>query len=148
MLEVLNDADFLRYVGDRGVRSVDEARVYIVNGPIASYDRFGFGLCAVVLKARDVPIGICGLLKRESFEDVELGFAFLPEYRSKGYALESAAAVMEYARRDLGLTRIAAITSPDNDRSARLLGRIGFRFDGVVTLTPGAPDVRLFVSEV
>ena len=146
MLELLNDADFLRDIGDRGVRTVDDARTYIANGPVASYEQFGFGLYLVKLKGRDVPIGICGLLKREALEDVDIGFAFLPAYRSQGYAVESAAAVMDHGRRDFGLKRLVAIVSPANDRSARLLGKMGFRFERLVTLTPDAPEVQLFAS--
>lgn len=97
MLAVLNDADFLRNVGDRGVRTVDDARRYIVDGPIAMYRQYNFGMYKVELKD-GTAIGLCGLLRRDGLEDADIGFAFLPDYRGQGYALEAAEAVMGYAR--------------------------------------------------
>jgi RimJ/RimL family protein N-acetyltransferase len=114
ILALLNDPSFLRFIGDKGVRTVDDAREYISNGPLASYERFGFGLYLTERKDDGVPIGICGLLKREALKDVDVGFAFLPRFWSKGYAFESASAVMAYGRNVLGLS-IVAIISPDNE---------------------------------
>jgi ribosomal-protein-alanine N-acetyltransferase len=121
---------------------------YIQTGPVASYERFGFGLYLVELKETGAPIGICGLLKRDSLPDVDVGFAFLPTFWSQGYALESAAAVMTYGREVLGLRRIVAITSPDNDASIRLLEKIGLRFEGMIKLSSDQAEVRLFGSNV
>src|SRR5437660_1495232 len=121
ILQLLNEPSFLRFIGDKGVRTLDDARNYILNGPIASYERFGFGLHLTQLKANDIPIGICGLLKRETLKDVDLGFAFLPQFWRKGYAFESAAAVMAYGRNAFGLKRIVAITSPANEASIKVL---------------------------
>jgi RimJ/RimL family protein N-acetyltransferase len=144
VLELLNEPSFLRYIGDKGVRNLDDARQYILNGPVASYGRNGFGLYLIELKETGIPIGISGLVKRDTLPDADIGFAFLPAYWSKGYAVESAAAVMNYAREVLGLTRILAITSLDNEASARLLGKIGLRFERMIKLSEDAEEVKLF----
>jgi RimJ/RimL family protein N-acetyltransferase len=144
--ELLNQPSFLRYIGDKEVRNNADAVRYIQTGPIASYERFGFGLYLVELKETGTSIGICGLLKRDSLPDVDVGFAFLPNYWSQGYAFESASAVMTYGREVLGLRRIVAITSPDNDASIRLLERIGLRFEGLIKLSEDQSEVRLFSS--
>jgi RimJ/RimL family protein N-acetyltransferase len=147
ILELLNEPSFLQYIGDRGVRTIEDARQYILNGPAASYARFGFGLYRVALKEGDVPIGMCGLLKRDSLEDVDIGFAFLPRFWSKGYAFESASAVLTYGREVLGLSRIVAITAPDNEASIALLGKLGLRFAGMVRLTGEDAESRLFTPD-
>lgn len=144
ILELLNQPSFLRYIGDKAVRNTDDAINYIQTGPVASYERFGFGLYLVELKDTAVPIGMCGLLKRDSLPDVDVGFAFLPAYWSRGYAFEAAAAVMNYGREVLGLRRIVAITSLDNEASMRLLGKLGLRLEGLIKLAEDQPDVRLF----
>ena len=148
ILELLNQPSFLRYIGDKGVRNTEDAVRYIQTGPQASYERFGFGLYLVELKDSEVPIGMCGLLKRETLPDVDVGFAFLPAYWSQGYAFEAAAAVMNYGRAALGLRRIVAITTLDNAASIKLLEKIGLRFEGLVKLTEDQPEVRLFGSSV
>ena len=144
ILTLLNEPSFLRYIGDKQVRDVEGARQYILNGPVASYERNGFGLCLVELKESHTPIGMCGLLKREELTDPDIGFAFLPEFWRKGFAFEAAVAVLEDARDRLKLGRIAAITSLDNEASIKLLQRLGFRFDRVMRLSPDREQVRLF----
>ncbi len=144
ILELLNQPSFLRFIGDKGVRNIADAIQYIQNGPLASYERFGFGQYLVELKESSLPIGMCGLLKRESLPDVDIGFAFLPSFWSQGYAFETAAAVMDYGRSTLGLRRIVAITSPDNAASARLLEKIGLRFERLIKLADDQAEVRLF----
>ncbi|HYX28811.1 MAG TPA: GNAT family N-acetyltransferase [Pyrinomonadaceae bacterium] len=146
ILELLNDPSFIRYIGDKQVRTLDDARAYVVNGPVKSYETYGFGLNLVELKFDRTPIGICGVLKRDTLPDPDIGFAFLPAYWNKGYAFESAAAVMDHARGVLGLERMLAITTPDNDASGKLLTKLGFRFDRVTRLTEDAPEVKLFSS--
>jgi [ribosomal protein S5]-alanine N-acetyltransferase len=147
ILELLNDSAFLRFIGDKAVRSADDARQYILDGPVASYQRNGFGLWLVELKDSAVPVGMCGLLKRESLPDVDIGFAFLPAYRSLGYAFESASAVLDYARKEFGLKRIVAITDPDNADSIRVLEKIGMRFERMITVSEGAPEIQLHATE-
>jgi RimJ/RimL family protein N-acetyltransferase len=126
MLALVNDPAWLRHIGDRGIRTPQAARDYNETRFTAMYERLGFGLWMVEEKARAVPMGICGLVKRDALEEVDLGFAFLPGYRGKGYAYESAVAVRDHATGALGMKRLLAITSPVNHESARLLGRLGF----------------------
>lgn len=144
---LLNEPSFLRYIGDRGVRSDEDARRYIQDGPVAMYAKHGYGLLRVGLRADGAPIGICGVLKRDALPEPDLGFSLLPAYWSQGYASEAAGAVMHDARHRLGLGRILAITSPDNEPSIRLLGKLGFRFERMMRLAEDAGEVRLFVSE-
>jgi len=147
VLELLNEPSFIRYIGDKGVRTLDDARRYIAEGPVKSYEINGFGLNLVRLKAGHAPIGICGVLKRDTLPDPDIGFAFLPSFWNQGYAFESAAAVMTHAREALGLARILAITSPDNQASEKLLGKIGLRFRRLTKLAADADEVKLFTNE-
>lgn len=147
ILELLNEPSFIRYIGDKGVRNLDDARRYIADGPVRSYELNGFGLNLVQLKTSGTPIGMCGVLKRDTLPDPDIGFAFLPSYWKQGYAFESAAAVMTHARGTLGLARILAITSPDNVASEKLLGKIGLRFCRLAKLAPDADEVKLFTTE-
>jgi [ribosomal protein S5]-alanine N-acetyltransferase len=146
ILRLLNEPSFLENIGDKGVRSLDDARKYIQEGPIASHQRHGFGLDLVLLKDSGVPIGMCGLLKREHLEHPDLGYAFLPEFWSQGYAAESAAAVLANAHGALGLSTVLAVTNPDNRPSIRVLDRIGFALEGVIGWGDGTTQVRLFSS--
>lgn len=146
ILKLLNEPSFIRYIGDKKVRTLDDARNYIQTGPVKSYEENGFGLNKVALKSSGEPIGISGILKRDSLPDPDIGFAFLPEFWSQGYALESAAAVMNYARQTLKVKRILAITALDNDRSEKLLLRIGLQFDQVIKLSSDGSEVKLFSS--
>ena len=143
VLTLLNEPSFLRYIGDKNVRNLEDARQYILNGPIATYDRYNFGLYAVQLKESQTPIGMCGLLKREEFSSPDIGFAFLPDFWNKGFAFEAAAAVLQDARDRLKLQRILAITSLDNDASIKLLQRLGFGFERVTT-THNGEQVNIF----
>ena len=144
IFDLLNQPSFLEFIGDKGVRTIDDARNYILTGPIASYERFGFGLYLTELRSTETPIGICGLLKRETLDDVDVGFAFLPQYWRQGYAFESAAAVLTYGRDVLGLDRIVAITSPDNEASIKTLNKLGLKFERMIRLSADAPEVKLF----
>ena len=143
ILRLLNEPSWLEFIGDRGVHTLADAERYIEKGPIEMYGRLGFGLYHVRLAGGDEPIGMCGLLKREALDDVDLGFAFLPEFWGKGYAREAAAAVLSYARNSLRLSRIVAITTPNNDASRRLLERVGFELERSVRL--GADDEELLL---
>ena len=148
IVALLNEPTFLQFIGDRGVRTLDDARRYITDGPVTSYDRFGFGLYLVRMRDGGVPIGMCGLLKRETLEDVDIGFAFLPAYCGKGYARESAAAVKQHAKRDIGLVRLVAIVSPGNGTSISLLTALGLRYEAAIRLIPDANEVHLFGCEL
>lgn len=148
ILELLNEPSFLQFVGDKGVRTLDDARDYILNGPIASYERHGFGLYLTKLQNRGAPIGICGLLKRESLEDVDVGFALLPKFWGKGYAMEAAGAVLAHGRTVLHLDRIVAVTSPDNHASIKVLEKLGLCFEKMVRLSDDGPESKLFALDV
>ena len=147
ILTLLNEPAFLRYIGDKQVRSLEDARQYILNGPIASYERHGLGPLLVQLRESHTPVGMCGVLKREELPAPDIGFAFLSGFRNKGFAFEAAGAVLEDARERLGLERIVAITTLDNESSIRLLQRLGFRFERFARLTAGGEQLRLFVRD-
>jgi RimJ/RimL family protein N-acetyltransferase len=148
ILRLLNEPSFLRFIGDKGVRTLADARRYISTGPTASYERFGFGLLLVELKEGREPIGICGLLKRDWLDHADLGFAFLPRFWSRGYAFESASAVLDHTRRTFGLKRILAITAPDNAASVGLLRKLGFRPERTARPSQTEPEVEVFASDV
>ena len=147
ILELLNDPSFLRYIGDKGVRTRDDAIDYLTAGPIASYETHGFGLFLVELKQTGEPIGICGLLKRDWLDSADVGFAFLPRFWSRGYAQESASAVLEFGRDICRLSRILAITSPDNTSSIALLTKIGFKFDRVARWPDERSEINVFALD-
>ena len=146
ILELVNDPAWLKYIGDKGVRSLEDARNYILKGPIDMYARHGFGLYLAELKDGTVPIGVCGLTTREPLREVEIAFAFLPRFWAKGYAYESASAVMAYAKDVLVKDRIVAIATPDNHRSAKLLEKLGLRFERMIKLSSDAQELKLFVA--
>ncbi|WP_261319292.1 GNAT family N-acetyltransferase [Microbulbifer agarilyticus] len=129
-LELLNDPDFHRYIGDRGVRTLEDARQYILRGPIAMYASHGLGMYCVELKD-GTPIGQSGLMRRAELDNVEVGFAYLPQYRGQGYALEAATAAMQWGKESLGLTRILAIATPENHASIKLLEKLGLSKEDV-----------------
>jgi RimJ/RimL family protein N-acetyltransferase len=146
ILELVNEPSWIRYIGDRGVKTQQDAARYIQNGPVAMYQRLGFGLYLVELKQTGEPVGMCGLIKREALENVDLGFAFLPRFWGKGYALEAASAVMSYARGELGLSRIVAVLSRDNQRSRMLLEKLGFGLEGTVKLREDDEELELYAA--
>ena len=148
ILDLLNQPSFIHFIGDRGVRNLEDARQYILKGAVTSYERFGFGLYLTLLKEDQVPIGICGLVKRDTFKDADIGFAFLPQYWSMGYAFESASAVLAYATNVLGLEQVLGITTPDNQRSIHVLEKIGLKFEKMVRLPKDDVELKLFVLEV
>ena len=142
ILELLNEAGFLRHIGDKGVRTLADARDYISSGPMDSYERNGFGLYAACLNG--TPIGICGLVRRDGLTDPDVGFAFLLRYCSKGYAAEAACAVLAHGTAVLKLPRIVAITSAENSNSISVLEKIGLKFERTIRLMEGSPELLLF----
>ena len=144
ILRLLNEPSFIQNIGDRGVRTIEDARAYILQGPVASYEKFGFGLLLVEQKQSGLPIGMCGLLKRDVLEHIDIGYALLPEFWSQGYALESATAVMSYAREKLGAKRVLAVVNADNQSSIRLLEKMGFHYEKMVRLAEDVPQIKLF----
>lgn len=147
ILELVNEPSWLRFIGDKGVRTIEDARQYIINGPRASYAQHGFGLYLAELKDTGEPIGICGLLKRDTLEDVDVGFALQPRFWGNGYAIEAAAAVVDHGLGTLRLKRIAAITKPDNASSINVLAKLGMRFDRMIRFSEDEPELSLFVTK-
>jgi ribosomal-protein-alanine N-acetyltransferase len=141
--ELVNDPAWIRYIGDKNIRSLEDARRYIENGPMKMYAERGFGLWRVDRKSDGVALGMCGLVKREQLADVDLGFAFLPRHWGQGYARESAEGVVRHAREALGIGRLVAITSPGNAPSAKLLEKLGFRYESDLDFGRNDP-VRLY----
>jgi RimJ/RimL family protein N-acetyltransferase len=147
MLDLLNQPSFIQFIGDRGVRTLDDARKIIQERYLAAYERLGFGIYLTLLRGAQIPIGICGLVKRDGLDDVDVGYAFLPQYWSKGYASEAASAVLRYARNTLGIGRILGITTPDNTGSIRVLEKVGLKFERMIRLPGEETDLKLFSSE-
>lgn len=141
---LVNDPDWIRFIGDKGVDNLDAACSYLETGPLQMYHQHGFGLNRVALKEDDKPIGICGILQRDTLDDVDLGFAFLPDHRRHGYALEASRAVLEHGCISLGLKRIVAIVSPHNTASANLLDKLGFRIEGDYQAEANAEPLDLY----
>ena len=139
MLEIWNDPAFVRHVGDRGIRTIDQAKDALHEGPLRLYDDYGYGPYRLSLKDSDAVIGICGLFRRDGLDDADIGFALLPDYCNKGYASEAAFAVVEHARHDLGLRRLTALVSPQNGSSIALIEKLGMRFERMIRM-PGDDD--------
>jgi RimJ/RimL family protein N-acetyltransferase/protein tyrosine phosphatase (PTP) superfamily phosphohydrolase (DUF442 family) len=136
ILDLLNDPGWLRYIGDRGVRTLDDARRYIAEGPRRMYSEHGYGLFLVERRDDGAPLGLCGLIRRETLPDVDIGFALAAAFRGQGYAFEAAAATLRYAREVQKLTRVVAIAMPGNLASTRLLERLGLRFERTIDFGP------------
>ena len=143
ILALLNEPSFLRFIGDKKVRTVQDAEQYILNGPVSSYNRNGFGLCLVELKETHTPIGMCGLLKRDELPHADIGFAFMPDFWNKGFAYEAAAAVMNDARERLKLKPVLAITNQDHESSIKLLQKLGFKFERLIKMSTDSAELFL-----
>ena len=147
IFELVNEPSFKRFVGDKDVNSPEDARHYLREGPIGNYERFGYGLFLVTVKEARIPAGICGLVKRDEFDDPDLGFALLKRYRRNGYASESGEAVLAYGFEELTLRRIIAMADPDNEPSVRLLDKLGFLYERKVRMPDDDHDINLFSIE-
>lgn len=147
IVELLNDPGWLRFIGDRKVRTADDARRYLTHGPIAHAAKHGFALAAVALQNDAASIGMCGLIRREGLDDVDLGYALLPAYRGRGYAREAAAAWLACGFEDFGLQRIVAITSVDNAASGKVLEAIGMRFERRLRVAGHDEDSLLYAAQ-
>lgn len=137
ILQLVNEPSWLEFIGDKGVRTLDDARAYIANGPVAMYANHGHGLYRVDLRSSGEAIGLCGLIKRDTLTDVDIGYAFLPAHWGCGYAEEATRATLTHARDILGMKRIVAIVTPTNARSIRLLEKIGLRYERDFEARPG-----------
>lgn len=143
ILDLLNTPAWIKYIGNRGVHSIEDAQSYIMNGPAKSYETNGFGLWMIELKSTGTAMGMCGLIKRAGLEDIDIGFALLPGYEGKGYAYEAASATMDFARKK-DIPRVVAITLEHNENSIRLLKRIGLQFEKMITLPGDDEELMLF----
>lgn len=143
ILELLTSTSFRRWIGERGVHDLASAQAYIEHGPVASYARHGFGLWLLERRVDGTALGICGLLRRESLDDVDIGYALLDRYGRQGYALEAARACLDWAR-SRGLARIVAIVQPDNRPSIRLLERLGMRYESLLPPDPSGQQLALY----
>ena len=147
IFELLNDPSWIQNIGDRNIRTLDDACAYIVNGPAASYAKNGFGLWLVALKETNESIGMCGLIRRENLEDVDIGYALLPRFWGKGYAVEAARAAKDYAKDVVGLKRLVAIVDPTNQGSIRVLEKLGLRYEKMVRLAADDIDLKFFAID-
>lgn len=147
IIKLLNSPGWLEFIGDRNIKTEEQAREYLLSGPITSYEKNGFGLSLVELKQNKIPIGMCGLLKRDYLENPDIGFAFLGENTGKGYAFEIAEATLKYAKHTLNIPCVMAITLPTNERSIRLLERIGLKFLRITSSPTGTEELMLFSNE-
>ena len=145
IVQLVNDPAWLQFIGDKGVRTLEDAEKYILNGPVKSYADNGFGLWLVELKENNTPIGMCGLINRPTLEGIDIGFAYLPQYVGQGYAFEAATATLQYAKQVLLLERVLAITNPENIRSIALLKKLGLQTEKEYTL-PGETRPVLLMS--
>ena len=148
ILELLNDPSFIQNIGDRNVRTVEDAKAYVLNGPVASYAKNGFGLSLVILKVTGESIGMCGLIKRDVLEDVDIGYAYLPRYWSKGYAIEAALAMKSYAKETVRLNRLVAIVDPANAGSTRVLEKLGMKFEKMIRLSQNDIELKFFACDL
>jgi RimJ/RimL family protein N-acetyltransferase len=144
MLAVWNDPAFLRYVGDRGIRTLEEARAAIEAGPLSLYSQYGYGPFRLRLRDGSQDIGICGLFRRETLDEPDIGFAILPDYCRRGLGLESSVAVLDHARHALGLGAVTAIVSPDNEASIGLLEKLGLHYERAIRMPGDEHDVSLY----
>jgi RimJ/RimL family protein N-acetyltransferase len=147
ILALLNEPSFIQNIGDRGVRTLNDARAYILDRLVASYKNHGFGMYLVILRESGASTGLCGLVRRDGLDDVDIGYAFLPHYWSKGYATEAALAVKEYAKNSIGLKRLVGITDPDNIGSSRVLEKLGLRFEKMVKLPKDDIELKLYAID-
>jgi RimJ/RimL family protein N-acetyltransferase len=146
-LELVNDPAFIEHIGDRGIRTLEQAERAIMEGPAAMQEERGHSLYVVELKDGRIPVGMCGLIKRDTLDDIDVGYAFLPAWRGQGFAYESARAVLQYAP-TLGIRRVVAITRPENLASNQLLQKLGLRFQYFTHLVPDGPGSNLYLIEL
>ncbi|QOR67915.1 GNAT family N-acetyltransferase [Cytobacillus suaedae] len=147
ILKLLNDESWLRFIGDKGVKTIEDAENYILTGPMEMYERLGFGLYIVELKENSTPVGMCGLIKRITLEDIDIGFALLSEYQSNGYAYEAALATLAHGSQQLGLERIVAITTVDNSTSSALLKKLGMTHERNIVLPHQDEELKYYSIE-
>lgn len=145
--EQVNDPAWIQFIGDRNVKTIEDAEKYLSNKIIPSYQKNGFGFYKVALKKNNTPIGMSGLVDRDGLEHIDVGYAFLPNYRGKGYAFEATKAVLDYAKNVLKINPIVAITDLDNVKSIQLLERLGLQFYKIIKISAESKECRLFKTQ-
>ena len=144
MLAVWNDPEFVKHVGDRGIRTIEDAQEAMREGALLLFEQYGYGPYRVALRECDTAIGICGLFRRDTLDEPDIGYAVLPDYCGKGYAYEASRAIIEYARSDLELTRLIAIISPGNDASIGLIRKLGLEFERMHKMPDDDDEVCIY----
>ena len=144
MLAVWNDPAFVRNVGDRGIRTLEEARDAVISGPLQLFSSYGYGPFVMVQKSDGARAGVCGLFRRDFLEHPDIGFALLPDYRGGGLVGEASIAVVKHARDDLGLEKITAIVSPDNAPSIGVIEKLGLSFSRMITMPDDEKEICLY----
>jgi ribosomal-protein-alanine N-acetyltransferase len=148
IVQLVNTEGWLRFIGNRNIHSLDDARNYMLTGPLSSYVRNGFGLYLVETRDQEVPLGLCGLIKRESLDHPDLGFAFLPQHTGHGYAYEACESVLDLARNKIEISPLLAITTFDNEKSIGLLKKLGFVFKGPFHNKESNQELLLFENHL
>jgi RimJ/RimL family protein N-acetyltransferase len=144
VLKLLNEPSFKKFVGDKGIKTLDDARSYLEKGPLESYVSNGYGVYLTLDALAEFPVGMCGLFKRDNLEQPDIGFAFFAHSCGKGYARESARAVIEHARETLALTMVCAVVDADNIRSTSLLEKLGFQYKRPYRMPNGDVDLNYY----
>jgi [ribosomal protein S5]-alanine N-acetyltransferase len=144
IFDLLNSPSWLQFIGNRGIRSLKEAEDYLMKVIINSYNKYGFGISLIQLKEKEIPIGMCGLVKREGLENIDIGFALLSQYEGYGYGFEAANVVLDHAKSSLGFSKVVGITSKENFRSINLLTKLGFGFEKTIKLPNDHQELLLF----
>ena len=145
--DLLNSPGWLKHIGQRGIKGEEDARGYIENLIMPGYEKHGYGFYLMIRKDDGAHLGMCGLINRDTLDDVDIGFAILPEYEGNGYTTEAALATMEFAKNEIGLKRIAAITVPYNSSSIRILEKLGMKFEKMINIPNDSEDLMLYVRE-
>lgn len=145
--ELVNDPDWIKYIGDRNIKTISDSESYLIDKIIPNYKQFGFGFYVVRLKESNLPIGMCGLIKRDWMSYVEIGYAFLNKHRGKGYAIEASIATKKYAKEEIGISKIAALTDVDNEKSGNLLNRLGLEFERLISYPGEQKKCKLYLEK-
>ncbi|MGV3656775.1 MAG: GNAT family N-acetyltransferase [Chitinophagaceae bacterium] len=146
IIELLNSPGWIKYIGERQVKTNEQAAAYLQNGPLKSYQQNGYGFYMVQLKTDGTPVGMCGLIKRPFLPHPDIGFAFLPAYNGKGYAYEIASATAAFAKTTLQIEQLAAIVMAENESSIRLLQKLHFQFHSTITYPDTGEDLLLYTN--
>ena len=148
ILHLLNEPSWLEFVGDKNVYNLNDAKKYIELAPMMMYERYGFGLYLVCAKETSIPMGLCGLMKRDNLDDADLGYAFLPKFWHKGFALEAVKSILSYAKNTHQLSRILALSKSSNTASIKLLNKVGFLFDRDLKLLENEENLQIYQLQI